>query len=301
MRIGIDLGGTKIEAVALGNDGATLLRKRVQTPPGGYDQVLDTITTLVGDLERETGQRGTVGIGTPGTISARTGLVKNANTVYLIGQNIAVDLGRRLNREVRLENDANCFALSEAIDGSGAGFNIVLGVILGTGVGAGLVIDKRVIRGANGIAGEWGHNPLPWASSEESSVARCYCGKYGCIESFLSGSGLQRAFRVRSGRYVSTYEIARAAAGHEPDAVACLAEYDDRLARSLATVINVVDPHVIVLGGGLSQIERDYQALHAAIAAYALTDQLDTRVVPAQHGDASGVRGAAALWPISDP
>lgn len=298
MRIGIDLGGTKIEAVALGNDGATLARKRVPSPPGGYEQVLDAISLLVGELEKETGQRGTVGIGTPGTISAKTGLLKNANSVYLIGKDIRADLGRRLERQVRLENDANCFALSEAMDGVGAGHKIVLGVILGTGVGAGLVIDKKVIHGANGIAGEWGHNPLPWASSDETArVGRCYCGKHGCVESFLSGSGLQRAYKLRSGRYVSTYEIARSAADREADAVACLAEYNDRLARSLAAVINVVDPDVIVLGGGLSKIERDYQTLHHVIASYALTDRLDTQIAPAKHGDSSGVRGAAALWP----
>lgn len=300
MRIGIDLGGTKIEAVALGDDGATLAKSRVPTPPGGYEPVLETIAKLVVELEKETGQRGTVGIGTPGTISAKTGLLKNANSVYLIGKDIAADLGRKLDRQIRLENDANCFALSEALDGTGAGYKTVLGVILGTGVGAGLVIDKKLLRGANGIAGEWGHNPLPWASSDEAAqVGRCYCGKYGCIESYLSGSGLQRAYKLRSGRYVSAPEIARAAGEREADAVACLADYTDRLARSLASVVNVVDPDVVVLGGGLSRIQRDYESLRQAIESYALTDRLDTLIGPAQHGDASGVRGAAALWPIA--
>ncbi|MDQ6767963.1 MAG: ROK family protein [Candidatus Eremiobacteraeota bacterium] len=296
MRIGVDLGGTKIEAIALADDGSTLLRERVPTPAGSYDKVLGAIKSLVDLMEHKAGKAGTVGIGLPGAISARTGRIKNSNSAYLIGTDFAADARQTLGREIKIGNDANCFALSEATDGAAAGARVVFAAILGTGVGAGIVIDQSVIEGVNAIAGEWGHNPLPWSSDEESARVRCYCGKTGCIEAFLSGAGLQRAYKTHSGRYVDTYEIARAAAAQEPAATACLAEYEDRLARSLAMVVNILDPDVIVLGGGLSKIERSYQALHSGIARYALTDRLDTKIVPAQHGDSSGVRGAAMLW-----
>ncbi|MDQ6824861.1 MAG: ROK family protein [Candidatus Eremiobacteraeota bacterium] len=297
MRIGIDLGSTTIDVIALGSEGATLMAQRVPISGGDYEQVLTSIAALVKDAEDKAGEPGTVGIGTPGTISAKTGKLKNANSAYLIGRDLPTDVARRLGREVRLANDANCFALSEATDGAAAADRVVLGVILDAGVGAGLVIDKNIIHGANGIAGEFGHNPLPWAGTEEFLGARCYCGKFGCIESFLSGPALQRAYKIRSGRYININEIARAAAAREPEAIACLVEYEDRLARSLASVVNILDPDVIVLGGALSQIERNYRALHEAIAHYAITDRLDTRIVPALHGDTSGVRGAAMLWP----
>jgi fructokinase len=296
MRIGVDIGGTKIEVIALADDGATLMRERVPTPAGQYKEVLDTVKSLVSMVEHQTGKSGTVGIGLPGAISAKTGHIKNSNSAYLIGTDFAGDVSKTLGCEVRIGNDANCFALSEAVDGAAAGAHVVFGVILGTGVGAGIVIDRHIIEGVNAIAGEWGHNPLPWSNDEESSHVRCYCGKTGCIEAFLSGAGLQRAYKILSGRYVDTYEIARAAGAQEAPAVQCLAEYEDRLARSLATVVNILDPDVIVLGGGLSKIELNYRAIHDGIARYALTDRLDTKIVQALHGDSSGVRGAAMLW-----
>ena len=297
MRIGLDLGGTKTEIIALADDGATLVRKRQPTPAGLYEKVLDSIKSLVATVEQETGKAGTIGIGLPGAVSAKTGRIKNSNSAYLIGTDFVADMRQKLKREVRVENDANCFALSEAVDGAGAGAHVVFGVILGTGVGGGIVVDGKIITGANAIAGEWGHNPMPWASEFEASGVRCYCGKSGCIEAFLSGAGLQRAHKVRSGRFLDTFEIARLAAANDPQAVQTLAEYEDRLGRALATVVNLLDPDVIVLGGGLSKIERDYRALHDVVARYALTDRLDTKIVPARHGDSSGVRGAAMLWP----
>lgn len=296
MRIGIDLGGTKIEVVALAGDSSTLVRKRVPTPAGQYEKVLDTLKSLVDAIEQETRRTGTVGIGLPGAVSAKTGRIKNSNSAYLIGRDFVSDIRQKLGRDVKIENDANCFALSEAVDGAGAGARVVFGVILGTGVGAGLVVDGKIITGVNAIAGEWGHNPLPWANADESPGMRCYCGKTGCIEAFLSGAGLQRAHKIRSGRFVDTYEIARAASAHETNAVQTLEEYDDRLGRALASVVNIVDPDVIVLGGGLSKVGRNYEGLHDVVARYALTDRLDTKIVPALHGDSSGVRGAAMLW-----
>lgn len=296
MRIGVDLGGTKIEVIALASDGATLMRERVPTPTGHYNEVLDTIKSLVDLVEHKRGKGESVGIGLPGAISAKTGRIKNSNSAYLIGTDFVADIRKKLGRDVRVGNDANCFALSEATDGAAAGAQVVFGVILGTGVGAGIVIDQNIIEGVNAVAGEWGHNPLPWSSDEESGRVRCYCGKTGCIEAFLSGAGLQRAYKIRSGRYVDTYEIARAAASRDEHAILCLAEYEDRLARSLATVVNILDPDTIVLGGGLSKIERSYRSLHDAVARYVLTDRLDTKIMPALHGDSSGVRGAAMLW-----
>jgi len=298
MRIGVDIGGTKIEVIALADDGSTLMRERVPAPGGQYNEVLDTVKSLVDMVELEKGKGASVGIGLPGAVSAKTGRIKNSNSAYLIGTDFANDISKRLGREVKIGNDANCFALSEATDGAAAGAHVVFGVILGTGVGAGIVIDQTIVEGVNAIAGEWGHNPLPWSNDAESAHVRCYCGKTGCIEAFLSGAGLQRAYKLLSGRYVDTYEIARAAAANEAAATQCLAEYEDRLARSLATVVNILDPDVIVLGGGLSKIEWNYRGIHDGIARYALTDRLDTRVVQAHHGDSSGVRGAAMLWRI---
>jgi fructokinase len=296
LRIGVTIEDTKIEAIALADDGSTLVRERQPTPGGFYDKVLDTVKSLVDLAERETGTSGTVGIGLPGAISARTGRIKNSNSAYLIGTDFAADICQKLSREVKIGNDANCFALSEAIDGAGAGARVVFGVILGAGVGAGIVVDRKIVEGINAIAGEWGHNPLPWSNDEESARVRCYCGKTACIEAFLSGPALQRAYKVRSGRYVDTFEIARAAAAQEASALECLAEYEDRLARSLAVVVNLLDPDIIVLGGSLLNIEWNYRGLHGTVARYALTDRLDTKIVPALHGDASVVRGAAMLW-----
>jgi fructokinase len=298
MRIGIDLGGTKIEAIALDDHGATLVRRRVPTPCGDYPAILDAVGELVASIERETGRRGSVGVASPGAISKQTGVIKNSNSTGLNGKPLDRDLAQRLGREIRLENDANCFALSEAVDGAAADASVVFGVILGTGVGGGLIIDQAAITGRNRIAGEWGHNPLPWPRRNERPGPPCYCGKTGCIETFLSGPALGREYRDRSGRELTPDAIALAALGGEGEAVACLELYQDRLARGLAGVINVLDPEKIVLGGGLSNIAQLYEELPALVERYAFSDGIDTPIVRARHGDSSGVRGAAWLWPI---
>jgi fructokinase len=297
MRIGIDVGGTKIEGLALGDKGASLARRRVATPRDDYAGTVDAVARLVEGLERDTGRRGTVGVGIPGVISPATGLVKNANSTWLNGQPLAEDLGRRLQRPVRLANDANCFALSEAVDGAGAGATVVFGVIVGTGTGGGLVTAGRLIVGANAIAGEWGHNPLPAPRDGEWPGPPCYCGRTGCIETFLSGPGLERDYARAAGTAAAAEDIARRAAEGEREARACLERYADRMARALASVINVVDPDVIVLGGGVSNIACLYESVPARWAPHVFSDRVDTRLVPAAHGDASGVRGAAWLWP----
>ncbi len=297
MRIGVDLGGTKIEAIALGDEGRELFRRRIPTPSGDYEPTLRAIADLIFSIEEKFGQRGSVGIGTPGAISPRTGLIKNSNSVVLNGRPLDRDLAAMLGRPVRIENDANCFALSEAVDGAGLDASVVFGVIIGTGVGAGIVVDKRIISGRNRIAGEWGHNPLPWPRAEELPGPPCYCGKSGCIETFLSGPGLAREFRIRTGSDLSANEISSAADVGDNDAVAVMETYEDRLARGLAHVINIVDPDMIVLGGGLSNIERLYRNVLALIQRYVFSDGVETPVVRATHGDSSGVRGAAWLWP----
>ena len=297
MRIGIDLGGTKIEALALGDDGREIFRHRVPTPSGDYAATLKAIADLVTSIESKFGRKGTVGIGTPGAISTRTGLIKNSNSVVLNGRSLDRDLSAALSRPLRIENDANCFALSEAVDGAARGASVVFGVILGTGVGAGIVVDKRIISGRNRIAGEWGHNPLPWPRAEELPGPSCYCGKTGCIETFLSGPGLAREFRIRTGKGLSANEVSSAANAGDADALAVMATYEDRLARGLAHVINLVDPDLIVLGGGLSNIERLYRNVPALIQRYVFSDGVETPIVRARHGDSSGVRGAAWLWP----
>ncbi len=297
MRIGIDVGGTKIEGLALGDDGAPLGRQRVATPRDDYTGTVDAVALVVHGLERETGQRGSVGVGIPGVVSPATGLVKNANSTWLIGRPLADDLGARLDRPVRLANDANCFALSEAVDGAGAGAAVVFGVIVGTGTGGGIVADGRLIVGANAIAGEWGHNPLPAPRDSESPGPLCYCGRTGCIETFLSGPGLERDYALALDEQVPAVEIARRAGAGERKATACLERYADRMARALASVINVLDPDVIVLGGGLSNIAWFYTGVPVRWAPYIFSDRVDTRLVRAVHGDSSGVRGAAWLWP----
>jgi fructokinase len=299
MRIGIDLGGTKIEAIALDDDGATLVRRRVPTPAGDYAAILDAVVGLVAAIERELGARGSIGVASPGAISKRTGLIKNSNSTGLNGKPLDRDLAERLGRNIRLENDANCFARSEAVDGAAAHARVVFGVILGTGVGGGLVIDKTTIAGRNRIAGEWGHNPLPWPHGEERPGPPCYCGKTGCIETFLSGPALAREYRERSGKTLLAEAIATAAQTGDADAAACLERYRDRLARGLATVIDLLDPDKIVLGGGLSNIAQLYEGLAALVARYAFSDAIDTAIVRAANGDSSGVRGAAWLWPIA--
>jgi fructokinase len=295
VRIGIDLGGTKIEAVALDDAGHELARRRVPTPRHDYDGTLEAIAGQVAAMEAAAGGRGSVGIGMPGAISPATGLVKNANSTWLNGRPLREDLTARLGRPVRLENDANCFVLSEATDGAAAGAEVVFGVILGTGVGGGVVVRGRPLTGANAVAGEWGHNPLPAPRDEERPGPACYCGRRGCIETFLSGPALEADAAGLGARRPAADIVAAAAAG-DVAAEAALARYEDRLARSLAGIINVLDPDAIVLGGGLSQIERLYARVPRLWGAHVFSDRVDTRLVPPRHGDASGVRGAAWLW-----
>ncbi len=289
MRIGIDLGGTKIEIIALDEHGAVLARQRIPTPQHDYPATLDAIVNLVQDTERTLGRQGSVGVGMPGAVSHVTGRIKNANSTCLIGQDLQGDLAARLQRDVRVANDANCFALSEATDGAGAGAAVVFGVILGTGVGGGIVVHGRLIDGPNRIAGEWGHNPLP---GEAAPGPACYCGRLGCVETYLSGPGLARDHVLHGGASISAREIA---ASSDAACLATLARYEARLARSLAVVINILDPDVIVLGGGLSHIARLYDNLPNLLAGQVFSDAIATRIRPAVHGDASGVRGAAWL------
>ncbi|MGH8328534.1 MAG: ROK family protein [Steroidobacteraceae bacterium] len=295
VRIGIDLGGTKSEVIALDSSGETLFRRRKPTPADDYAAILDTLCRLVAEAEASAGRRGRLGMATPGAVSQSSGRLKNSNTVALNGRRPDLDLAERLGRDVRLENDANCFALSEAVDGAGAQARVVLGVILGTGVGGGLIVDRHILHGRNRIAGEWGHNPLPWPSAEELPGPPCYCGRRGCIETFLSGPGLARDFEARTGVGSSAEDIVGAARDGSAPARACLTAYLDRLARGLATVINVLDPEVIVLGGGLSNITELYRELPCRLSRYTFSDTFDTPIVPAVHGDSSGVRGAAWL------
>jgi fructokinase len=300
MRLGIDLGGTKIEIIALDHDGSALARERVPTPTNDYDATIRGIGGLVAGVEARLGRKGTIGIATPGALSTRTGLMKNSNSVVLNGRPLDRDIAAHLGRPIRMANDANCLALSEAVDGAAAGKSVVFGVILGTGVGGGLVVDRNVVTGRNAIAGEWGHNPLPWPRADERPGAPCYCGKAGCIETFLSGAGLARAYTARTRRVLTANDVVAAATDGDADARAALAAYQDRLARGLASVINIVDPDAIVLGGGLSNIGALYDGLLEATARYAFSDALDTRIIRAEHGDSSGVRGAAWLWPAGE-
>ena len=308
LRIGIDLGGTKIEGLAL-DGGREAARLRVPTPRGDYDATVDAVAALVAALEREARGGGTVGVGIPGVAEPGTGLVKNANSTCLIGRPLQADLERRLGRPVRLANDANCFAISEATDGAAAGAGVVFGAIVGTGAGAGIVVDGRVLTGPNAVAGEWGHNPLPWPGPEEWPGPPCYCGKTGCIETFLSGPGLAREYERQSGRRETPDGIARLAGQGDPQAASALGRYEDRMARALAAVINLLDPDVIVLGGGMSNVDRLYAgvprlwgrhvfgAIERDERAGGSGAPVRTRLVRARHGDSSGVRGAAWLWP----
>jgi fructokinase len=315
IRIGVDVGGTKIEAVAL--DGSReAARRRLDTPRGDYASTVDAIVAVVRRVEEDVGAQGTIGVGIPGTLSPATGLVKNANSVWLIGRPFGADLEARLRREVRLANDANCFAVSEAADGAAAGAEVVFGVIVGTGTGAGIVIRGRVLTGPNAIAGEWGHNPLPWAQHDEWPGPDCYCGKHGCIETFLSGPAMTADYARRTGQGAAAPDIVARAEAGERAAEETLARYEARMARALAGVINVLDPDVIVLGGGLSNIDRLYhrvprlwdEHVFGAVVGRPPTaggclnggqrrEPVRTRLVRAAHGDASGVRGAAWLWP----
>ena len=295
LRIGIDVGGTKIEAILLDARGGEMRRLRVATPRD-YDGTLRAIAGLVEQLEREAGASASVGLGTPGAISPATGRIKNSNSVWLNGRPLGEDLARALSREVRLANDADCFALSEAQDGAGAGAAVVFGAILGTGVGGGIVARGRLLAGPNAIAGEWGHNALPWPRDDERPGPACYCGRRGCIETFLSGPGLERDHAERTGQSVPAAEVVARAEGGDRAAHETLERHAERLARALASVINLLDPHVIVLGGGLSNVTQLYSRVPALWSAWVFSDRVDTRLVPPRHGDSSGVRGAAWLW-----
>lgn len=299
MRIGIDLGGTKIEGIALDEAGNELLRHRVATPVGNYTATLQAIVDLVLLLENKTATADAIGLGTPGAISSATGLLRNSNSVCLNGQPLQVDLQKMLRREVSMANDANCFALSEATDGAAQGSGVVFGVIIGTGTGAGIVVNGQLLNGANAIAGEWGHNPLPWPQDNERPGPDCYCGKQACVETFLSGPGMTLDYAEHTGEQLSAQQIVALAeqsgAINQPQAEACLQRYINRLARSLAHVINILDPDVIVLGGGLSNIQRLYAEVPQQLAQYVFSDVVNTRLLPPRYGDSSGVRGAAWL------
>jgi fructokinase len=299
-RLGVDLGGTKIEIVALDAAGREQLRLRVPSPRDDYGATLAAIAALVADAERRLDVvpgMASVGVGTPGSLSRTTGLLRGANSVWLNGRPLARDLEATLSRPVRMTNDANCFALSEATDGAGAGAAVVFGAILGTGVGGGIVLGGRVLIGANAIAGEWGHNPLPWQRDDERPGPACFCGQSSCIETWLSGPGLARDHARATGRVLDAARIVAAAAHGDPASEASLARYEARLARALAHVINLLDPDVVVLGGGMSNVDRLYSRVPALWGPYVFSDRVDTRLVRHMHGDSSGVRGAAWLWP----
>jgi fructokinase len=296
MRIGVDLGGTKTEAIALDERGEPLIRRRVPTRRETYEAVVQTVADLVAGIESKLGRHGTVGAGTPGAISPATGTIKNANLTVLNGRALDRDLSDALDREVRITNDANCLALSEATDGAATGQGTVFGVILGTGVGGGITVHGKIVTGPNAIGGEWGHNPLPWPELDEQPGADCYCGLRGCIETWLSGPGMAAEYTRVTGVRKDPREIVEATRAGEEQAAAALDRYIDRLARGLASIINVLDPHVIVLAGGMSQIEEIYDGVTARWDRYVFSDRVDTPLVEAAHGDSSGVRGAAWLW-----
>lgn len=304
VRIGIDLGGTKIEAIVLADDGRVRVRRRVNSPKGEYLATIGAIVELVASVAAEAGCAADtpVGVGIPGAISPATGRVKNANSTWLIGHALDVDLSEALARPVRIANDANCFAVSESVDGAAKGYGTVFGVILGTGVGGGIAIDGRTHSGLNAIAGEWGHNPLPWPGEcggmAEHPGPACYCGQHGCIETFLSGPGLCADFHAAGGPAIGADEIADLARAGDDAAVAAICRYTHRLARSLASVINILDPDAIVFGGGLSNIDALYETLPDMLRQFVFSDVCGTPILKNQHGDSSGVRGAAWLWPV---
>ncbi|NEV63125.1 ROK family protein [Thiorhodococcus minor] len=298
VRMGVDLGGTKIELLALGPDGRELWRRRVPTPQGDYAGTVAAIADLVEAAERDLGVQAQLGVGIPGSVSPRTGVVRNANSTWLNARPLKEDLETRLDREIRLANDANCLAVSEATDGAGAAAAVVFAAILGTGVGGGLVVNKALLTGANAIAGEWGHSPLPQPDAEDYPLPACYCGRAGCVETYLSGPGLALDHARRQGGALAAVDIAAAGAAGDPACLDSLQRYERRLARALAVVINLVDPDVIVLGGGLSKLGRLYQEVPRLWLPHIFSDAVVTRLLPARHGDASGVRGAAWLWPL---
>ena len=297
LRIGVDLGGTKIEFIVLGSDGRELLKHRIRTPRGDYDGTVRAIKEGVAQIERGLRRPGTVGVGIPGTISRITHTVKNANSTWLNGKPFDKDLSVALDREVRCANDANCLAVSEATDGAGAGRRLIFAVILGTGCGGGIAVDGRIHSGPNGVAGEWGHTVLPWMRAEEFPGPECYCGFRGCIETWISGTGLEKDYERATRTHLTGKEIVALSAEGQTEAMASLDRYEDRLTRSLAHMVNILDPEVIVLGGGMSQVQRLYQNVPRALKEYVFGREAETPVLVAKHGDASGVRGAAWLWP----
>ncbi len=296
MKIGIDLGGTKIEGIALSDAGDELFRQRVTTPQGDYSGTLNTLADLISQVETETAEQGSIGICTPGSLSPASGLMRNSNSVCMNGKPVLTDLQTLLQRDIRIANDANCFALSEAVDGIASDASTVFGVIIGTGTGAGVVIDKKVLLGANAVAGEWGHNPLPWPMDSELPGADCYCGKSGCIETWLSGPGITRDHEIHNNVFLDAQALDNAARFGDEDANETLQRYEDRMARSLAHVINILDPDVIVLGGGMGNIKRLYKNVPKLWGEYVFSDVVNTKLMPPLHGDSSGVRGAAWLW-----
>jgi fructokinase len=298
IRIGVDLGGTKIEFVALERNGRELHRHRIATPRFDYEGTVRAIVEGAEGIEKKLGRIATVGVGIPGTISAKTGLVKNANSIWMNGKSFDKDLSKALGREVRCENDANCLAVSESTDGAGAGMHVVFAVILGTGCGGGIALDGRVHSGSNGVAGEWGHNTLPWMRAEEYPGPPCYCGKHGCLETWISGTGLEDDYRGATKVSLKGPEIISRSTAGESAALAALDRFEDRLTRGIAQVINLLDPDVIVMGGGASQIARLYKNVPVKLKDYVFGGEADTLILPAKHGDASGVRGAAWLWPV---
>ena len=304
MRLGIDLGGTKIEVIALESDGTELYRQRLATPQHDYAETINTIVQLVTDAEQHTQQTGSIGIGIPGAVSPATSLVKNANSTWLIGKALQTDLENSLKRPVKIENDANCFVVSEATDGAAKDSNLVFGVIIGTGTGGGICINKHVLTGCNAIAGEWGHNPLPWQDSSDAKLIKlqkpCYCGKPDCIETFLSGPAFERQYQylANTSEVLTASEIYQLANSGNIIANLCLELYEKRLAKSLAHVINIIDPDIIVLGGGMSNIKRLYTNIPKYWSDFVFSDHVATQLVAPIHGDSSGVRGAAWLWPI---
>lgn len=296
MRFGIDLGGTKIEILALDAGGAEVFRKRVPTPRGDYRGCIEAIAGLVGEAEQQLGAQGSLGVGIPGAISPATGLVKNGNSTWLNGHPLDRDLGERLSRPVKVENDANCFAVSEAVDGAGAGAHVLFGAILGTGVGSGIAIDGKPLTGRHSIAGEWGHNPLPWPKPDEMPGPACFCGRHGCIEQWVAGPGMVADHRRVTGEERSTAAIMASAEAGEPAAEATYRRYVERLARGLAHVVNILDPDTIVLGGGMGNIDRLYEDLPRLMPPWVFSDVFTTPIRKPLHGDSSGVRGAAWLW-----
>ncbi|HRD27099.1 MAG TPA: ROK family protein [Caulobacter sp.] len=299
IRIGVDIGGTKVEAAALAADGSFVARVR-QPNPGGYEAFLEVVRDVVLEAGRQAGVRGaSVGCGAPGSISPKTGLMRNANSVWMNGRPMREDLARVLGQPVRLENDANCFALSEATDGAAAGARVVFGAILGTGCGGGVVVDGRTLEGRNGVGGEWGHSPLPWSSKSEHQAHRCWCGRVDCLETWTSGSAFVADYREASGRTRDGAAIVAAARAGETAAAEALDRYVDRLGRALASLCNLLDPDVIVLGGGMSNVDELYERVPPVVAHYIFSDTFETPIRQAKHGDSSGVRGAAWLWPLN--